>query len=156
MLDWIAFKILEFLASPCHFSTTLLHNKHLDTLIGSQVHTTSPTFILLATYYYYPSWGTHIGSHWPNDFLELYHFLDENVIATIRRSVRFLVIRVVISWDSVFNCVFSLGLVYMGTRFKLFSVWDKISFCKFPNQIWWFWWFQNFRIQIFFKNFNFW
>jgi hypothetical protein len=34
--------------------------------------------------------------------LELYHFLDENVIATIRRSVSLLV---VISWDSVFNCV---------------------------------------------------
>jgi hypothetical protein len=37
--------------------------------------------------------------------LELYHFLDENVIATIRRSVSLLVIRVVISSDNVFNCV---------------------------------------------------
>jgi hypothetical protein len=36
---------------------------------------------------------------------ELYHFLDENVIATIRRSVSVLVTRVVISWDGVFNCV---------------------------------------------------
>jgi hypothetical protein len=51
--------------------------------------------------------------------LELYHFLDENVIATITRSVSLLVIRVVISWDSVFNCVLVWDQL---TRFELFSV----------------------------------
>jgi hypothetical protein len=67
--------------------------------------------------------------------LELYHFLDENVIATIRRSISLLVIRVVISWDSVFNCdlvwdqsICEQGLNYLVFEIKFHVVSSQIKF----------------------------
>ncbi len=72
--------------------------------------------------------------------LELYHFLDENAIATIRRSISLLVIRVVISWDSVFNCVLvwdqficEQGSNYLVFEIKFHVISSQIKFGDFGD-----------------------
>jgi hypothetical protein len=47
-------------------------------MVKTQVTNRPPTFITLASDLLLLTQGTKVGSHWPNDAIILFHFLDEN------------------------------------------------------------------------------